>query len=94
MKFYYVYVLESLVANFIYVGYTEDLRRRFKEHNHGDTPSTAKYLPYALIHYEAYRNKKDAKRRELYLKSTKGKTTLRTMIKEYLEQDRSGKVYT
>jgi len=31
------------------------------------------------------RNKKDAKRREQYFKSTKGKTTLRSMLKEYLK---------
>lgn len=29
---------------------------------------------------------KDAKRRELYLKTTKGKTTLRTMLKEYFSK--------
>lgn len=42
-------------------------------------------MPLELIHYEAYRNKKDAKRREKYLKGNKGKTTLKTMLKEFLE---------
>ena len=84
MKFYYVYVLKSLRdINWIYVGYTEDLKKRFKEHNKGDTPSTSKCKPFELIHYEAYRNVKDAKRRELYLKTTRGKTTLRTMLKDF-----------
>jgi len=40
-------------------------------------------LPLELIHYEAYKNMKDAKRRELYLKSNRGKTTLMTMLKEF-----------
>jgi len=83
MKFYYVYVLKSLNKDFIYVGYTRDLKRRFKEHNNMEELSTKHYAPFDIIHYEAYKNKKDAHRREQYLKTTKGKTTLRTMLKEY-----------
>lgn len=85
MKFYYVYVLKSLVKDFIYVGFTTDLRKRFSEHNSGKEFSTKPYIPYELIHYEAYKNIRDAKRREAYFKTTKGKTTLRTMLKELLK---------
>lgn len=84
MNFYYVYVLRSLFHKFIYVGFTTDLKRRFKEHNNKEELSTKHYAPFELIHYEAYRNEKDAKRREEYLKITKGKTTLKTMLKEFL----------
>lgn len=84
MKFYYVYILKSLKDNFIYTGFTENLKRRFKEHNNKEELSTKHYAPFDLIHYEAYRNEKDAKRREEYLKTTKGKTTLKTMLKEFL----------
>jgi len=85
MTFFYVYILQSkLTPSWIYVGYTENLKKRFIEHNNGYTPSTKRFQPFDLIHYEAYRNSKDAKRRELYLKTTKGKTTLRTMLKDYL----------
>lgn len=84
MKFYYIYVLKSLIKDFIYVGFTTDLKTRFKRHNSGSEFSTKPYIPFELIHYEAYRNEKDAKRREEYFKTTKGKTTLKTMLKEYL----------
>jgi len=84
MKFYYVYVLKSLRKNWLYIGVTSDLRKRFKEHNVGKSMSTKAHAPFELIFYEAYRNLKDAKRRELYLKTTKGKTTLRSMLREYL----------
>ena len=83
MKFYYVYILQSLTKDFIYVGFTHNLRQRFNEHNSGKEFSTKPYTPFELIHYEAYRNEKDAKRREEYFKTTKGKTTLKTMLKEY-----------
>jgi putative endonuclease len=65
------------------------LKRRFKEHDNSEELSTKHYAPFELIHYEAYRNKKDAHRREKYLKTTKGKTTLRTMLKEYFEENLS-----
>jgi len=86
MIFYYVYVLKSINKDFVYVGFTHDLRRRFAEHNNKENLSTKHYAPFELIHYEAYHNEKDAKRREEYLKSTKGKTTLRTMLKEYFKK--------
>lgn len=86
MKFYYVYVLRNVNKNFIYIGYSEDLQSRIKEHNAGYSKSTKFYLPIELIHYEAYKNKEDAKRREQYLKTNRGRTTLMTMLKEYFER--------
>lgn len=85
MKFYYVYALHNKEKNFLYVGYSENLPQRVKGHNDGKSKSTKNFRPLKLIHYEAYLSKKDAKRRELYLKTTKGRTTLRYMLKEYLE---------
>ena len=84
MKFFYVYILYNKLKNYIYIGYSENLKQRIVEHNKGYSKSTKAYLPLELIHYEAYRNKKDAKRREIYLKTNKGRTTLVTMLKEYL----------
>lgn len=83
MKFYFVYILHNPKKNFIYIGYSEDLKQRYSEHNKGSVKSTKSYLPLELIHYEAYKSKKDAKRRELYLKTNRGRTTLMTMLKEY-----------
>lgn len=71
----------------MYVGITANLRKRFIEHNNKQELSTKAYAPFDLIFYEAYRNEKDAKRREEYFKTTKGKTTLRSMLKEYLKED-------
>lgn len=86
MKFYYVYVLRSLIKDFIYVGFSENLKVRVQQHNNKEELSTKPYVPFELIHYEAYKNIKDAKRREGYFKTTKGKSTLRIMLKEYFNQ--------
>jgi putative endonuclease len=83
---FYVYILRSKKrAGQIYIGYTTDLRRRFKRHNHGLVLSTKPYKPWKLIFYEAYLNKTDAKRREKYLKTTKGRKALRLMLRASLQ---------
>lgn len=81
--FYYVYILQSLKDQGLYIGYTKDLRRRLKQHNGGADSYTKKYMPWQLIHYEAYRNEDDARRREKYLKTSQGSRLLKRMLKEY-----------
>jgi putative endonuclease len=84
MKFYYTYVLLSLKDHKFYMGYSEDVFKRLKAHNKGDNASTKNRRPLELIYFEAFRDKKDALRREKYFKTTKGKTTLRQMMREFL----------
>jgi putative endonuclease len=80
---FYVYILKSKHRDFIYTGFTSNLKKRFQEHNNKQELSTKAFAPFDLIHYEAYKTKQDALRRERYLKTTKGKTTLKTMLKSY-----------
>lgn len=75
-----VYVLRSLKNGNLYIGYTTDLARRIQEHNTGKSAATRPYAPWEIIFYEAYIDMKDAKRREMYLKTSKGKSTLRMML--------------
>ena len=88
-KFYYVYVLRSLRDQGLYIGSTRDLRARLRLHNDGAVRSTSPRRPFELIFYEAYRSQYDAKRREIYLKSTKGRTTLKTMLQNFLQATKS-----
>ena len=55
---YYVYLVRNSAGN-IYMGYTNDLKRRVSEH---------KEKKAELIYYEAYKNKLDAQDRERKLK--------------------------
>jgi len=82
IMFHYVYFLAGK-NNRLYVGLSADLRKRVSEHNHGKNFSTKPYRPWQLIHYEAYLNGKDAKRREKYLKTNQGARLLKRMLKEY-----------
>lgn len=81
--FAYVYVLLSQKDRKLYVGYTTDLKERVRRHQAGFVPATSSRLPVTLIFYEAFLNKYDALRRERYFKTTKGKRSLRQMLKEY-----------
>jgi len=88
ITFFYVYILQSLKNKELYVGYTTDLQRRFKEHNSGKNFSTKPYMPWQLIHYEAYLNEEDVKRREKYLKTSQGSRLLKRMLKEYFYSEK------
>jgi len=83
-RFYYTYVLRSLHDGKLYIGSTGDLKKRLREHQRGGNTSTARRLPFELAFYEAFSTQLDAQRRERYFKTSKGKTTLRQMLKEYL----------
>ena len=61
---FYVYLLKSPKTGQIYVGFTEDLRRRFNEHQ-----QLQRHKGWMLIYYEAYRDREDAAERERGLKS-------------------------
>jgi len=68
-KMHYVYILKSQKDKRLYIGYSNNLKLRIKEHNLGKVVSTKNRRPSMLIGYEAYINKKDAIDRERYLKS-------------------------
>ena len=65
---FYVYVLQSDKDKELYIGSTNDLRRRFREHQQGRSFSTSFRRPFTLVYYEAYRNERDARTREQKLK--------------------------
>lgn len=83
LRMYYVYFLRLRNGD-IYTGVAQDLKRRIREHKIGKVESTSKYLPCILFGYEAYLDKKDAWRREKYLKTTEGKRFFNQQYKEIL----------
>ena len=78
---YYTYVLQSLKDKKLYIGYSANLRQRLEQHKIGGSISTKKRLPFQCVFYKAFLSKEDAKRREGYFKTTKGKKALKIMLK-------------
>lgn len=80
----YVYLLQSLKSGKWYTGYTNDLRKRFNEHQSNRSRYTKGRGPFKLIYYEASLNEYDARARELYLKSGMGRRYLKNRLKRFL----------
>lgn len=56
----------------LYIGLTDDLRRRLKEHNEGKNFSTKSRVPLTLVYYEALPTLEEATQREKFYKSGRG----------------------
>ena len=83
---FYVYIIKSEHDGSTYIGYSNDLKRRFIEHNRGLSHSTKAQVPWVLVYYEAYRSKADARYREDNLKRyAKAYGQLRGRIKNSLQ---------
>ena len=83
---YYVYALWSKEDKHFYIGYTSDIARRLKEHSEKSVYSTLRMTNPHLIFYEAFQAEGDARRREGYFKTTKGKKSLRLILRESLRE--------
>lgn len=71
---YYVYIIQSINnPEQIYIGCTQDLKKRLSNHNAGTTTHTAKFKPWKLIVYIAFDQKDKAYEFEEYLKSGSGR---------------------
>ncbi|PIS05616.1 MAG: excinuclease ABC subunit C [Candidatus Buchananbacteria bacterium CG10_big_fil_rev_8_21_14_0_10_42_9] len=80
---FYNYIIQSKKNKILYSGFTSDLKNRIKEHNQGRNKSTKENRPCELIYYEACLSRKDATRREKYLKTTQGRRLLKIRLKDY-----------
>jgi len=78
--FYYTYVLRSKKDDDLYVGYTDNLKRRVEEHNLGLVESTRPRRPFELVYYEACKDKQKAIEREKYFKTGFGRRFLKNRI--------------
>jgi putative endonuclease len=81
---FYTYILQSGQDNKFYIGFTKDLKRRLKQHYDKEVISTSKRGKLTLIMYEAYILEADAREREKFFKTTKGKMQLRKQLANFL----------
>jgi len=77
---YYTYVLKSKVDSNLYVGFSDDLKKRLEEHNKGLVESTKNRAPFCLVYYEACLDKNKALEREKYFKTGFGRRYLKSRI--------------
>lgn len=77
---YCVYILFSHKDHHLYTGFTTNIEQRVKNHNDGQTKSTAPRRPLELIFCEFYLFEADARKREMYFKTTAGKKAIKLML--------------
>jgi len=78
---YTVYVLRSLRNGGLYVGVTKrSAEERLQEHNAAKTEGNRNRLPYELVYTENYTSFELALRREVFLKTGKGRQVLKNVI--------------
>jgi len=81
---FYVYLIQNEQKKF-YIGSTNNLKRRFKEHNDGKNVSTRSH-DWKLVYYEAYTTMNAARDREKKLKHDgRVRRFLMERIKTHLE---------
>jgi len=70
---HYVYSIQTADKQHIYVGVTNNLKRRIEEHNEGHSIHTNKYKNWELLSFTGFRNRKRAEEFEQYLKTQSGR---------------------
>ena len=81
---FWVYAIASTSRNYIYVGLTSDLEKRFSRHNRGQERTTKPYIPFIIIYSEEFPDRPSAREREKYLKTSTGKRKLRAIRDELI----------
>ena len=81
----YVYILTNPGKTVLYVGVTNNLKRRIREHegNKGNRSTfTGKYYTYKLIYFEEFESPKDAIMREKEVKKLSRKNKIELITKK------------
>lgn len=77
---FYTYVLKNTLSGRHYIGSTNKLLRRIREHNRGQTKSTKVKGIWVLIYFEKFKTSKEANIREKKLKSYKGGNAFKKIL--------------
>jgi putative endonuclease len=79
-----VYLLYSNKDHRTYVGSTNNIERRIREHKDGKCISTKNRRPLCLIYSEEYDSIVEARKREHYFKSHAGRKELGRIIENHI----------
>ena len=82
---FYIYILYSKKNEKFYIGYSQNVFKRLREHNNPKTKSkfTAKYLPWNLVcDFAVSDSRSDAVKVERFIKKQKSKQFIQKLIKQ------------
>ena len=76
---WYVYGIKCADGS-LYIGSTNDLKRRTTEHNNGESKGIKGRKPFSLEFYVAVKNERVARRLEKYFKTGSGRAIIKKRI--------------
>jgi len=76
----YVYILYSDKTNKYYIGSTNNLERRLRDHNNSNTPSTTFGKPWNIKFFQEFTDLKIARKIEHQIKKYKSKIIIEKII--------------
>jgi putative endonuclease len=77
---FFVYILKSIAFGTYYVGSTNDIERRIRQHNSGYSFYTRSKRPWKLCYTDAFDSLSDARKRENQIKSWKKRKAIEKLI--------------
>ncbi len=78
----FLYALRNAVNEEIYVGISQDVVKRLKEHNAGKNRYTKAFTPWTVFYTEPHPDYASARTREKYFKNASGKNHLRDILSD------------
>lgn len=90
MSPYYVYIVRCKGGT-LYTGYTNNIKRRLKEHNNGQSKYCRGRRPVKLQYFETFKTQKSAMRRELEIKKLTRKHKLKLIKSNSKKQNEIAK---
>jgi putative endonuclease len=75
-----VYIIQSLLDNSYYIGYTKNLEKRIVQHNNAKTGYSSKKVPWILVYSESFEIKSLAIKRERFIKNQKSRDFIKKLI--------------
>ena len=79
---YFVYILRSIPVGIFYVGHTDDLANRIREHQTGRSPFTRTRGPWELVYVEVFSTRGEAMKREREIKSRKSRRYIERLVNQ------------
>ena len=76
---FFVYIIQNSDGKY-YIGYTQDIEDRLKRHNRNCSGFTKNKGIWKLVYREKFSNKRDAIKKENYIKSQKSRRFIESLI--------------
>ncbi len=80
---FYCYILKSDSNGSYYVGSCKNTMVRLNQHNQRIVPATKRYAPWSMVYRQEFLTLKDARKRELQIKSWKKRSAIENLIKTF-----------